>query len=242
MQNNDLTRIVRVWKRAKSFLGKVRGHRPSYSSTLFPGVREHATIRRQVFEIVALGRCWPSHPYLPSRAPLLPFRSSSSRDQPPGCAPFPLFLHDAPFLNVEQRSQTGSRYSLLPRAISTLSLDEETKRKFTQWSSSLFLVSNVYYGECWDEDEQDGRVLEKKPHLDVEIIWLWLFYGCIGSDIRIMVYDAKMHSDEVEYLFCKYTYIISTLFFFLTNVEIQLKQIFFGLCCFFNVGRNVSAN
>lgn len=190
MQNNDLTRIVRVWKRAKSFLGKVRGHRPSYSSTLFPGVREHATIRRQVFEIVALGRCWPSHPYLPSRAPLLPFRSSSSRDQPPGCAPFPLFLHDAPFLNVEQRSQTGSRYSLLPRAISTLSLDEETKRKFTQWSSSLFLVSNIYYGECWDEDEQDGRVLEKKPHLDVEIIWLWLFYGCIGSDIRIMVYDA----------------------------------------------------
>lgn len=189
MQNNDLTRIVRVWKRAKSFLGKVRGHRPSYSSTLFPGVREHATIRRQVFEIVALGRCWPSHSYLPSRAPLLPFRSSSSRDQPPGCAPFPLFLHDAPFLNVEQRSQTGSRYSLLPRAISTLSLDEETKRKFTQWSSSLFLVSNVYYGECWDEDEQDDRVLEKKTtpgcwdNLIMVVLWLYWF-GYSDNGIR----------------------------------------------------------
>lgn len=32
---------------------------PSYSSTLFPGVQEHATTRRQVFEIVAPGRCCP---------------------------------------------------------------------------------------------------------------------------------------------------------------------------------------
>lgn len=31
----------------------------SYSTTLFPGVREHATTRRQVFEIVAPGRCCP---------------------------------------------------------------------------------------------------------------------------------------------------------------------------------------
>lgn len=65
-----------------SYEGKDRARSSSYSTTLFSGVQEHATTRRQVFEIVAPGRCCsvvsqPSFPRAPphppcARARLLP--------------------------------------------------------------------------------------------------------------------------------------------------------------------------
>lgn len=81
----------------------------SYSSTLFLGVREHATTRRQVFEIVAPGRCCPadltfflalSRPF--GRAPLPPEASHP--------VPFPLSSRRTlPAPSSASRGSNGSR-------------------------------------------------------------------------------------------------------------------------------------